>query len=580
MILNGHQIKRNPKKVPYYYQKDAVEATEKSWSEDSWDKSLIVIPTGGGKSFVTGELCAKEIETGGRCLFLAHTKELVTAPRNSFEEDFGCQATIEMAEQKADDSPMVFASVQTMANRIRSGVWRPDTFQRIIFDESHRILAAGHTFVAEHFGRSGAKIAGCTGTPRRGDKKDLLKFFDGISYDIGLERLIDEGFLIQPVFQHEPLNIIVESEVKNGDVKDEELAEAIGPYLSAAADLTVKFGRGRCGLAFLPLRKTAQEFCRLLRERGVRAEYVAGEGGTGGVDVAEQRRIKRRLEMGEIEMAVQAQLWSEGVDIRCLNFMVDLRPTRSWTNFMQKLGRITRTFDPSAAYALKGTRWPRKTDALVLDFCFSTDEHNPFVRPAAIYSKDDAEMEAVDKIIRGKKGGGPVDVLEAVRTARSAQEEALRQRLEAMTARKSRLVNIMDFAIGIHRPELAQDEPLNAMESRPISVLTANQRDWLIRNKFDLDSIKNYGQAKRILDMLGERLKQKKATVAQVAYAKYLGYQDKTGHDPYESGFNELSEWIGHNSPPRPHWMKNKKQNAPIAPTPPYQPTTGDDELP
>lgn len=555
MLLNGNRITRNPKKVAHYYQTEAVEATERSWTEDSWDKSLIIIPTGGGKSFVTGELCAREIEEDGRCLFLAHTKELVTAPRNAFEEDFGCQATIEMAEQKADDSPMVFASVPTMVNRIKKGLWRPDTFQKIIVDESHRILAAGHTFIAEFFGQEDVKIAGCTASPRRGDKKDLLQFFDGICYDIGLDRLIKEGYLAGLDIQEEPLNIMVHGESKTGDITDEEAASAIEPYLEKAADLVVLHGKGRCGLSFLPLRKTAMIFCRMLRDRGVKAEYVAGEGGVNGVSVQEQKQIKRSLEMGQTEMVVQAAIWGEGVDIRPLNFGVDLRPTRSWTAHLQKYGRFTRTYDPSAPYALKGSLWPKKDKALILDFCFASDDHNLLMRPSAIFAKDDDEARAIDNAIR-KNGGKPKDLLEAVAQAKSEHEERLRARLEATAKRKARFINADDFLLQMHHPELAEYEALNPNEARPIKgSLSEKQMNWLIKSRFDLESIKNYGHAKHLLNSLGERAKAGLSTVGQISCAVSLG-MDKDA--AYAMPFKDISVWIDSHAP-KPSWKSNWK---------------------
>lgn len=533
-MLTSQAIRRSASKPPHYYQTEAVEATEKSWGE--FDRSLLIIPTGGGKSLVTGELCARAIEKGERCLFLCHTKELVTQPRTAFEDDFGCPATIEMAEQKADDSPMVFASVQTMSNRIKSGKWRPNTFKRIILDESHRALSATHSLVAKHFGVEGAEICGCTATPRRGDQKDLMTFFDNIAYDIPLDRLIREGFLCQLVIQPEPLEIEVHGKSKTGDITDEEAGEAIEPYLEKAADLTVKHGRGKCGLSFLPLRKLAIKFRDMLRDRGMKCEYVAGEGGENGVDLDRQRHIKRQLELGEIEHVCNAQLWGEGVDIRCLNFGVDLRPTRSWTAHMQKYGRFTRTFDPAAPYALKGTIWPKKTEATILDFCFSLDEHNMLQRPATIFAKDDEEAKAITAQITKGNNGSPVNLMEALKTVKSMQETALRKRLEEMRHHKSRFVNAMEFFLSTANIELAQYEPRARWE---FEVMTPGQQEYLSKNKFDLETIQNRGHASRIVELLIQRQKAGLATVPQIHYATSLGLSDAASRS-----FDDVSSFI------------------------------------
>ncbi len=539
--FNGNKIVRNPIWTPHYYQVEAVEKTLEKEKVDKWTRPLLVIPTGGGKSKCTGELCARTIEGGDKSLFLAHARELVTQPRNAFEEDFGCSATIEMADLKADDSPMVFASVQTMRNRIKSGKWRPDTFGRIIMDESHRALSETHQIVADHFGQDGTPIVGCTATPRRGDRKDLLKFFDGISYDKPIQDLFREGFLVEPTIHHVPLGIVVKQE-KPSDMTDEEVGEAIEPYLDEAADHVLKLAKGRCGLSFLPLRKTARLFAQKLNERGIRAEYIGGD-----IEKEEQKRIKRHLEMGKIDHVCNAQIWGEGVDIRPVNLIVDLRPTCSWTAAMQKWGRGTRTFDPKAGYAIniKATKWPKKTDCVIMDFCFETERHSMIQRPAVMVAKDDEEAKQITEIL--SKGGGG-NIMEALDKATSDREETLKRKLEAMRTRKSREISAVDFFLSQKRMDLVEYEPEARWELEP---MTDKQKQMLTRNKFDLETIQGKGHASKVLDMLFQRINNGMCSVPQATYAASLGHPD-----PYSMSFTEAKAWISSHAPPQRHWKK------------------------
>lgn len=541
--MGGPSVKRNPNKKMHYYQRDAVMAVEGSWILDDWTKSGMVIPPGGGKSFCTGELCARAIEEGGNALFLAHTKELVSKPKNDFEDDFGCRATIEMASQKADDSPMVFASVATMRNRIKSGKWRPDTFDRIIFDEGHRILAEGHQIVGDYFGQEGVEICACTGTPRRGDKKDLLQYLDGIAYDKPIQELFLEGFLIEPTIIHCPLGITIHQE-KPSDVSDEEVSDAIEPYLEDAAEHVMKYAVGRCGLSFLPLRKTAMMFRDILRERGLKVEYVAGEGGENGVKVAEQKRIKRALEMGEIDHVVNAMLWSEGVDIRPLEVLVDLRPTMSWPNAIQKWCRLTRTWDPSQPYAKawEGSRWGLKTHAYLLDFCFESERHSPFQRPAAIIAKDDEETELITKALK-RSGGG--SLMTALKSATNEREETLRKRLEAMRHREARTVSALDYFLRQRRMDLVDYEPHAKWEMEPV---TEEQSKVLVQAGIDVSSLQGKGHAVKVLDVVVDRIKKGMATTAQASYCEALGHPD-----PWNITFDQARVWLDANA-------KNKRR--------------------
>lgn len=509
--FNGHAVRRT--KTMHPYQVEACDKMEEAWKE--FDRALMVIPTGGGKSLCIGELCARQIEQGKRCLFVAHTRALVSQFKAGFEDDFSCSATIEMGNQKADDAPMVCASVQTMANRIKSGKWHPNTFAQIWIDEGHHSMSSVHQLVANHFSGNGCKVGGATATPHRLDQKDLMDFFECKPVDVSLKQLIDDGFLCEIKIQHEPLNIQVSGKSKMGDITDEEAADSITPYLEAAADAVVKYGRGKCGLSFLPLRKTARAFRDILRDRGVRVEYVGGD-----LEVAEQNKIRAMLERGDIEHVTNAMIWGEGLDLRPVNLLVPMRPTRSWTSAMQQYGRCIRTYDPKAPYAAKGSRWPLKTEATILDLCFVTEEHSMLQRPSCMFAATEEEAQQIDKTLRKKGGDEPVDLLGAVREVEHEREIALRKRLEAMSSRKSALTNAMDFFLSISRPDLADYEPMARWEKEN---LTDGQRDFLLKQGFDISTITSRGMASQTVDAIIQRTKANLCTVKQGRYAESLG---------------------------------------------------------
>lgn len=541
MRLVGHAIKRDAQKPLHYYQEDAVRDTEESWSDKGWTRSLIDIPPGGGKSLVTGELCARSIEKGGRTLFLAHSKELVVQPKESFESDFGCSATVEMGELKADESPMVFASVQTMVNRIKKGLWRPDTFQRVILDEAHRTLAEGHSFVAKHFGNEGAMICGCTGTPRRGDKRSLMEFYDGISYEKPIQELFQEGFLIEPTIRMEPLGVVMKHE-SAGNITDEEVDHAIEPYLEQAADIVIPIAKGRCGLSFLPLRATAKKFCRLLNERGLKAEYIGGD-----IPRPQQKEIKRRLLLGEIDHVCNAQIWGEGVDIRPCNLLVDLRPCMSWPSAIQKWTRLTRTYDPSKPYAMKGSRWGLKTDAILLDFCFQSEHHSMLIRPAAILARDEDEERRISRMLE-RNGGG--SLMQAVKDATAEREEKLRRRLEAMRSRESRYVTPTELFLSQNRMDLVDYMPMAKWE---LEEPSSKQIEFLLKQKVAIETITSRGQASKMIDMFMDRRNKGLATGGQVKFLMGLGVSEA---DAWKMGFAEASDYLDRNAPRKPSWQR------------------------
>ena len=77
----------------------------------------VVMPTGAGKTHVAIDLIHRAIAKGQRCLFFAHTRELVFQPRDRLS-DAGIDAGVILAGQEPDLEQLVqVASVQTLTAR-------------------------------------------------------------------------------------------------------------------------------------------------------------------------------------------------------------------------------------------------------------------------------------------------------------------------------------------------------------------------------------------------------------------------------------------------------------------------------
>lgn len=529
-----------------YYQTEAFDKTLEEWEDHQ--KVLNVLPTGAGKTFLAGMLIAHFVKQDKRVLMLAHTRKLVEQFAQATEENFNIWCSIEMGSTRSEESPVVCSSVQTMVNRLRKGRIDPNEFDLVIWDESHRALSGTHQEIAAAFPH--AKHVGITATPRRGDQKDLMKFFDVKGADVPLNELIEKGYLSNLTIKNIPIKINLTASKKTGDYTEQDCAHAIEPYLESIADHYVEEARGKCGLIFAPLIATSRRFTEILCAKGVKAEHVDGEMGSDKVNAA----IKR-LELGKIECLSNSMILSEGVDIRPVNVLLSLRPTRSWTLYVQQVGRATRTFDPKK-HGPEGTTWPLKDGALILDPLWLCDQHSLLQRPSTLFAADEDEAEAIDEAIKKKAasgGGGEVDILEARAAARAERESRLAEKLKAMANRKARMINAMELSLRLHIPDLDGYEPLNQQEARPITFLSEKQRSWLEKSKVDLQTIKCMGAAKKVLDALGKRAGEKKATIGQVRYAISLGYDEEKAWD---ASFDEMSQFIDQNVK-KPAYQKN-----------------------
>lgn len=574
MNLWGSVVERRKGLVLHYYQTDAVEAVESLW--DKWKKQLIVLPTGAGKTITAGEIVAREIERKGNVLMIAHTRKLVVQFGSSLEKNYGVLPGFMISQVNHNNERLICSTVQSMASRIKKGRWDGPTPTLIIMDEAHRGLSPSHQLVAKTFPL--AKVLGVTATPRRGDKKDLMSFFEYKAIDIPLSQLIKEGFLADIDFENFPIEIKVErlpnrgrvdegqsaitdeeeGETSKGDYSAEEIAHAIDPYLTGCADEFVKYAKDRCALVFLPLISTSKKFTNLLRERGMRVEHVDGQ--MSGDRVAE---IIEDLEIGNIDCICNSMLLTEGIDIRPVNLIMSLRLTTSWPLYVQIIGRGTRTFNPADAQHNphgEDCKWGLKDKCLVLDPLWACDEHSLIQRPSCLVAETDEERDALDAKLKQKKKKKKTEaededdeeymsLMEALDAVRNDREDNMRKRLERNSRKAKRRINALDCFLKVGRLDLAEYEPEAAWEMENV---TAGQRKILMENKFDLKEIKSRGHASKIIDMLFARAKQGKSTIKQAHYAETaFGMTDaytrslkdvsafiekaKAGKDPYRN---------------------------------------------
>ena len=99
------------------YQNEAVQAIRNQW-KDGYKKTLLVLPTGTGKTVVFVE---EETEDGSRALILAHRGELLDQASTKLMETSGLDSALEKAESTSIGSKkkVTVASVQTLSQEKR-----------------------------------------------------------------------------------------------------------------------------------------------------------------------------------------------------------------------------------------------------------------------------------------------------------------------------------------------------------------------------------------------------------------------------------------------------------------------------
>lgn len=485
------------------YQKEAENAIFSEW-ETGREKTLLVLPTGTGKTIVFAHVAAECVKRGERVLILAHRGELLTQAVDKIASACGLGCAVEKAEQSCIGSwyRIVVGSVQTLMRESRLSKFPKNYFDTIIIDEAHHAISSSYSNVLEHFDK--AKVLGVTATPDRGDMKNLGQLFQSLAYEYTLPKAIKEKYL-SPI---KALTIPLQLDLSNvstqaGDFKASDIDTALDPYLYKIADEMQKYCMDRKTVVFLPLIKTSQKFRDILNEKGFSAAEVNGNS-------AERSEILTDFENGKYNVLCNSMLLTEGWDCPSVDCVIVLRPTKVRSLYSQMVGRGTRLYEG-------------KTELLLLDFLWHTTRHE-LCRPACLICQNDEVADKMTEILEENQGFA-MDIEETASEAESEvviqREEALAKQLNEMKKRKRKLVDPLQFEMSIMAEDLSSYVPAFGYEMSP-----ASQKQLQALEKFGIfpDEVDNAGKASLLLERLQKRKNEGLTTPKQIRFLESRGF--------------------------------------------------------
>lgn len=465
------------------YQREAEAAILGEWDAGVL-RTLLVLPTGCGKTIVFSKVIEDRVRAGDRVLVLAHRGELLEQAADKLAQATGLRCATEKAEESCLGSwyRVVVGSVQSLMRDKRLSRFAHDYFQTIVVDEAHHVLSDGYQRVLDHF--CDARVLGVTATPDRGDMRNLGQCFQSLAYEYSLPKAIRDGFLSPIKALTIPLKLdLTGVGVQSGDFKAGDLGTALDPYLEQIADEMERYCFDRKTVVFLPLVKTSQKFRDILNRHGFQAAEVNGTSD-------DRAQILRDFDAGKYNVLCNSMLLTEGWDCPSVDCIVVLRPTKVRSLYSQMVGRGTRLF--------RG-----KDHLLLLDFLWHTERHELCHPANLICENEDVARKMTENI---EAAGCPVDIEEAEQKASedvvAQREEALAKQLHKMRRREQQLVDPLQFEMSIQAQDLTGYVPAFGWEMGPPSDAQKNALE-----KFGIlpDQIENAGKAKLLLDRLSTR---------------------------------------------------------------------------
>jgi superfamily II DNA or RNA helicase len=328
---------------------------------------LLVAPTGSGKTVMAAEFMTKASEKYRHSLFLAHRREIIHQTSDKLKA-FQCPHGIILAGHRPSAMSRVqVGSIQSMHSRHVQGDRDMPMADIIVFDEAHRSLAVTYQEVRALY--PDAILIGMTATPVRGDGKGLGSMYDAMVESVGVQELMDQGFLVPTrVFAptmpdlsgvHTRAGDYIKSELEGVMDGQELVGHVVRDWEERASDRpTVVFASGV---------RHGKHLCEQFTASGYRAAHVDGK-----TAKEERDEILARVQDGDIQIIVNCDVLLEGWDCPPISCCVLARPTKSYGLYLQMAGRTLRP-------------WEGKRDSIIIDHAGAVYNHG-FVQDAGDWS--------------------------------------------------------------------------------------------------------------------------------------------------------------------------------------------------
>ena len=490
-----------------HYQENAKNAVLETWNIGT-RSTLLVLPTGTGKTVVFSKIIEDITQDGATTLILAHREELLNQAADKLYKVCGLRTALEKADSCSLNSwkNVTIGSVQSLQNEKRLEKFDPEHFTHIIVDEAHHAVSVSYRRILDYFYK--ANILGVTATADRGDKRNLGEVFDTIAYEYSLPDAIRDGFLVPIKARTIPLNIdLTGCKTQAGDYQASALGTMLDPYLDEIADELIKYCSDRKTVVFLPLIATSQKFKKLLIERGVSAAEINGNS-------IDRQEILADFEAGKYQVICNSMLLTEGWDCPSVDCIVNLRATKVRSLYAQIVGRGTRLS-------------PGKDHLLLLDFLWQTAKHD-LCRPAHLVCQNEELSSRVAEIMAENATAGPsdlfADLAEAEFNAQKEREDALAKKLAEQKKKRKKLVDVLQYEYSVQdKKEDYTPDPNNLREQVPPSEA---QKNFIESEGINPEEIKCSGHASKIIETIKKRKEAGLSSPKAIRCLERYGYQN------------------------------------------------------
>lgn len=402
-------------RTPYEHQKKAMECLDQINAEPAYS-TLVVLPTGGGKTYTASMwLLRNALDKQKKILWIAHRQMLLDQAAESFQKfayteviphisSFrfrvisGASNHDRTSDIQPSDNLLIVSKDSIGRNLDRLDKWLAGEKELyLIVDEAHHSTAKTYRKVIDYVRSKvpSVKLIGLTATPFRTaeDEQGLLAkiYSDDIAYQIGLKELINRQILSKPIFEAYytdeeyggSLGLDAWESIQHLDVLPDDIAEQIA--VSAARNKLIvdtyrakqkKYGQT---IVFAVNVVHAIQLSALFNKAKIKADFIVSDvkDSITGVTIsrAENEKKLEAYRAGRLQVLINVNILTEGVDLPQTKTVFLARPTVSSILMTQMVGR-----------ALRGTAAGGTSEAYIVSFVDNWNEHIAWVNPESLFN--------------------------------------------------------------------------------------------------------------------------------------------------------------------------------------------------
>lgn len=261
------------------------------------------------------EIARRTTKNNNRVMFLIHRKEILDQAVNTFNE------------QGVNPDLLTAGMVQTLTRRVDK-LAVPNV---ILVDEAHHALAKSYQRILSKFPK--AIVLLFTATPHRTGRTQLDQIADDIIVGQSIHELTDKGFLA-PFRYFQPPNDFDSKLLKRGstgDFTNESMQEAMSTKIFGHIVKQYKrIASGMQAVVYTYSVDSAHKIAAEFNETGISAREVDGT-------TPQQLRnlIVDKFRSQKLQILVNVNLFTEGVDLPNVDCVIMARPTASLALYLQ-----------------------------------------------------------------------------------------------------------------------------------------------------------------------------------------------------------------------------------------------------